>query len=125
MLCQVCGQAPAKYTCPKCKLKTCSLNCVKQHKEGGKCDGMKPKTVFVPAAEMDADMLAKDCHFLDQINLSKERMKDLTERMPTAKKKPSRLKKACAERGITMRYLPRASSRARENQTRLCQSQEI
>lgn len=32
-ICQVCGMQPAKYTCPGCNKKTCSLTCVRSHKK--------------------------------------------------------------------------------------------
>ena len=31
--CEVCGINEMKYTCPKCYIKYCSVNCFKQHKE--------------------------------------------------------------------------------------------
>lgn len=33
VLCEVCKQQVAKYTCPACFKKTCSLECVRLHKK--------------------------------------------------------------------------------------------
>ncbi|CBK22993.2 uncharacterized protein [Blastocystis hominis] len=46
-LCEVCHQHPAKYTCPGCKKRTCSLQCVRKHKETDKCSGIRNRTRFV------------------------------------------------------------------------------
>jgi len=35
--CDVCGVAEAKYKCPRCAKRTCSLNCVKAHKQADEC----------------------------------------------------------------------------------------
>uniref|UniRef100_A0A2S2PJ83 Box C/D snoRNA protein 1 n=1 Tax=Schizaphis graminum TaxID=13262 RepID=A0A2S2PJ83_SCHGA len=44
--CEVCGSDVAKYCCPRCEVKTCSLSCVKIHKKELDCDGKKYKTGF-------------------------------------------------------------------------------
>lgn len=31
--CEICNENQSKYTCPKCLLRTCSLECIKKHKE--------------------------------------------------------------------------------------------
>ena len=36
-LCEVCHDHPAKYTCPGCKKRTCSLQCVRKHKKDVLC----------------------------------------------------------------------------------------
>ena len=40
-LCGTCGEAEAKYTCPGCGVRSCSLICVKQHKANTSCDGKR------------------------------------------------------------------------------------
>jgi hypothetical protein len=35
--CEVCTTGAAKYKCPRCFAQTCSLPCVKRHKEESKC----------------------------------------------------------------------------------------
>ena len=40
--CWACPATP-KYKCPKCNIKSCSLDCVKRHKEEANCDGEKSK----------------------------------------------------------------------------------
>jgi hypothetical protein len=36
-VCGVCGDAEAKYKCPRCAKRTCSLKCVKTHKQADDC----------------------------------------------------------------------------------------
>ena len=45
-LCEPCGLHPAKYTCPRCQMKTCSLACVNQHKESQGCNGIRDLTAY-------------------------------------------------------------------------------
>ncbi|KAI6230640.1 Zinc finger, HIT-type domain-containing protein [Aphelenchoides fujianensis] len=37
--CESCQRAASKYTCPKCRFRSCSVECVKAHKEEQKCTG--------------------------------------------------------------------------------------
>lgn len=41
----MCG-CNAKYTCPCCELKTCSLECINIHKQEFQCDGKRQKVKF-------------------------------------------------------------------------------
>lgn len=50
--CEVCGKVQSKYKCPRCHKRTCSLTCVKQHKEETSCNGVRDKTAFVKMKEM-------------------------------------------------------------------------
>ncbi|KAI6189936.1 HIT-type domain-containing protein [Aphelenchoides bicaudatus] len=38
--CEQCQINPSKYSCPKCAFRSCSVDCVKKHKELYECDGM-------------------------------------------------------------------------------------
>jgi hypothetical protein len=40
-----------KYTCPGCGIKSCSLDCVKIHKETMNCTGTRNKTKYVPRSQ--------------------------------------------------------------------------
>lgn len=46
-LCEVCGKQNAKYTCPKCEVKTCCIGCVNIHKKELNCDGIRDRTKFI------------------------------------------------------------------------------
>lgn len=120
MLCQVCGRNDAKYVCPACKMQTCSLDCVKRHKEETKCTGVKPKTGFIPLSEMDEATLVRDCRLLDTVVNKASFIK--AQNTQSAPKKSNKWQKhlsnTCIDRGITVRFMPSASSRAKGNKTR-------
>lgn len=53
----MCSGDAAKYCCPRCEVKTCSLSCVNIHKKELDCDGKKYKTGFKKLEKFnDADM---------------------------------------------------------------------
>lgn len=64
--CETCNAIPHKYTCPGCSIKTCSLPCVRKHKEDTGCTGQRDKTKFVRKDEFtDIDFL-NDYKFLEE-----------------------------------------------------------
>lgn len=44
--CEVCNDQEAKYTCPRCEVKTCCLTCVNIHKKELECDGQRNKVSY-------------------------------------------------------------------------------
>lgn len=83
--CEVCGTTKAKYTCPKCEVRTCSLTCVNLHKKELDCDGIRDKTKFIPLTSFaDLDLLSgillfflkfslitrRDCNVLETFTIS-------------------------------------------------------
>lgn len=47
-LCQMCQLKQWIYTCPRCLFHTCSLACVRTHKQEASCSGERDKTAYVP-----------------------------------------------------------------------------
>ncbi|WKY10229.1 hypothetical protein Q1695_002519 [Nippostrongylus brasiliensis] len=67
-LCAMCQKTPHKYRCPKCELRTCSVDCSKKHKEVKNCDGVRPP--FQPVAKLsqfDANKSIQDQKFLHSV----------------------------------------------------------
>lgn len=52
----MCGKASAKYRCPACNLRTCSLACVRAHKSEFECSGIATST-YKPLEELDTRTL--------------------------------------------------------------------
>ncbi|XP_058087657.1 uncharacterized protein LOC131234735 [Magnolia sinica] len=78
-LCQECSQNPSKYTCPGCSLRTCSLPCVKSHKQRTSCTGKRLRTAFIPLSQFDDNLLISDYNFLEETKRAAEsaqRMRD-------------------------------------------------
>ncbi|XP_059619850.1 box C/D snoRNA protein 1 [Phlebotomus argentipes] len=63
--CEVCKNIEAKYTCPKCEVKTCSLACLKIHKKELECDGIRDKTRYIPLKKMTNMDYMSDYNFLE------------------------------------------------------------
>jgi len=63
-VCEICKNVIAKYRCPRCSLMTCSVVCVKEHKENSVCDGIRDPTAFVDLAHFTEMTLRSDLNFL-------------------------------------------------------------
>lgn len=57
VLCEECKEKPSKYKCPGCSVRSCSLNCVKAHKQRASCSGKRSQTHFVPLSQFDDNLL--------------------------------------------------------------------
>lgn len=57
ILCEECKSSPSKYKCPGCSIQSCSLPCVKSHKERTGCTGKRNQTQFVPLSQFDDNVL--------------------------------------------------------------------
>lgn len=68
--CEVCAVEPAKYTCPKCELKTCCLNCINIHKKELECDGVRNKVKFIPLQKFSNLELQNDFNLLEEVSNS-------------------------------------------------------
>lgn len=62
-ICFICSVNVSKYTCPKCSIKTCSLNCCLRHKKDYDCDGIRDRLSFVPLRNF-SDSNLKSGNFL-------------------------------------------------------------
>ena len=62
-LCQECKLNPSKYTCPGCSVRSCSLPCVKAHKQQTGCTGKRQQTQFVPLSQFDDTLLLSGTFF--------------------------------------------------------------
>ncbi|KAK4179454.1 hypothetical protein QBC36DRAFT_375933 [Triangularia setosa] len=67
-LCSICHIEPPKYTCPRCKVQTCSLACSKKHKTRADCDGVRNPREFMPIHELRTPRgIDHDFNFLSSI----------------------------------------------------------
>ncbi|CAG5103800.1 Oidioi.mRNA.OKI2018_I69.chr1.g942.t1.cds [Oikopleura dioica] len=63
--CYVCLSKNPRYKCPGCQNRTCSLQCVQQHKEELNCSGKRDPTEFVFKKTMNNRLLLRDYRFLE------------------------------------------------------------
>ncbi|KAF6148552.1 hypothetical protein GIB67_042511 [Kingdonia uniflora] len=66
-ICNECNLNPSKYTCPGCSLRSCSLPCVKSHKQRTSCMGKRPRSEFVPFSQFDDNLLISDYNLLEEV----------------------------------------------------------
>uniref|UniRef100_A0A1B6JC86 Box C/D snoRNA protein 1 n=1 Tax=Homalodisca liturata TaxID=320908 RepID=A0A1B6JC86_9HEMI len=64
--CEVCSKNEAKYTCPRCELRTCCLECVKIHKKELECNGLRDKVKFKLLKNFDNIDLLNDYRLLEE-----------------------------------------------------------
>ena len=71
--CQVCNKEIAIYCCPRCHVRTCSLECCRKHKtkddSSGElvCNGQRDRTKFCSLKGFTDAQLASDYHFLEDV----------------------------------------------------------
>ena len=92
ILCEICKKEAYKYNCPKCKIKTCSVKCVKAHKKKYGCDGEKDKFQLVSKqSDYTEQVFYRDVNFLNNaikdINISNKKIYNLTEDTDTSQNK--------------------------------------
>ncbi|KAJ3880209.1 hypothetical protein F5051DRAFT_324394 [Lentinula edodes] len=67
ILCQVCNARYAIYTCPRCKIRTCSLPCSSSHKVATNCSGERNKAAFVNMRDYTWGTLMSDFTYLEDV----------------------------------------------------------
>ncbi|GLH09015.1 Uncharacterized protein GBIM_14165 [Gryllus bimaculatus] len=120
--CEECGECPAKYTCPRCEIKSCSLSCVKKHKSEINCSGERDKTAFKRLSEFTNLDLLSDYRMLEETTRSVENYKRDTMKHFTRwnRKLPvhlGRLRDAVTCRGARILFLPQHFARHKSNTT--------
>ncbi|KAH9853590.1 hypothetical protein C2E23DRAFT_699373, partial [Lenzites betulinus] len=66
--CAICHADAAKYTCPRCAVRTCSLACSTAHKtHGAGCSGVRDKAAYVPMNQYGYMALMNDYTFLEEM----------------------------------------------------------
>ncbi|XP_070688674.1 box C/D snoRNA protein 1 [Pempheris klunzingeri] len=116
--CGVCGSEEAKYRCPGCLAHSCSLPCVKKHKEDSGCSGVRNKTAFVTLSQFDEMALLSDYRFLEDTGrFADGTTRDNLIRTPRATLKAKRMAAHARKMNITLRFLPVTFTKSRENST--------
>ena len=66
--CAVCTDTVARYCCPRCGLRTCSVACVHRHKAATGCNGRRDVTGYVGRAQYAEQHLLSDYRFLEGVD---------------------------------------------------------
>lgn len=121
-LCEVCDYNEAKYTCPKCEVKTCCIKCVNIHKKELECTGIRDKTKFIPIKEMTKTDFMSDYTFLEECTryVSDRKRDQLKRHTRYNKSLPThmfKLRCGANERKIKLRFLLPIFSKHKSNTT--------
>ncbi|KAI0381595.1 hypothetical protein F5Y04DRAFT_64572 [Hypomontagnella monticulosa] len=77
-LCTICHIQAPKYKCPRCGARTCSLTCVKKHKNWSSCNGERDPTVYIPREKLKTEAgIDHDYNFLTKIERTVERVEKI------------------------------------------------
>src|SRR5271167_2832461 len=66
-LCPICYTSPPKYRCPRCSMRTCSLECSQTHKLRASCSGVRDPAKFIPKREFKPSTIDMDFNFLKRV----------------------------------------------------------
>ncbi|XP_067006733.2 box C/D snoRNA protein 1 [Anabrus simplex] len=122
--CEVCDDDDAKYTCPKCEVKTCCLRCVNIHKQELQCDGVRNKVAFKSISTFTNLDLLSDYRLLEEVTRSvdsyvRDPLKNYTRQFKDLPVHLYKLRAAATKRGTRLLFLPANFSRHKENTTYL------
>lgn len=122
-VCEVCTVKDAKYTCPRCEVKSCCLRCSSIHKRELECNGTRDRTKFIRMERFSNLDMSSDYHLLEEIGRSVANYrKGLRKKNPRDHILPSnlyRLQKSAQNQKIQLKYLPFHFQRHKANSTRL------
>ena len=127
-LCPICYNSPPKYRCPRCSMRTCSLECSQAHKLRASCSGVRDPSKFIPKREFKPATVDMDFNFLKRVEKTREEGHSAVKKVDkgaskTRKRKMSEAKKKRAinkagKRGVNARELPAWMERAKENKVK-------
>lgn len=120
-LCAVCNEKIFKYKCPGCLTKTCSIECVKVHKNELDCDGKQVKIPFKKIEDFDDKQFFKDFNFLEEGSRLLDCLKRDRQNIIKSKDQlPPWLKKLVYEarcRGTRLKILPAGFEKRNKSKT--------
>ena len=76
-LCAICHVNAIKYTCPRCSIHTCSLPCVKRHKQYAHCSGVRNPAAYRKRAVLATPTsIDQDFNFITKVERTLQRAED-------------------------------------------------
>ncbi|KAL8777796.1 MAG: hypothetical protein Q9194_002354 [Teloschistes cf. exilis] len=134
LLTELCMICPYKYCCPRCSSRTCSLNCLKRHKQWASCNGIRDRAAYVrrkdlatpKAVDHDYNYLTSIERQLDiaqrhaesrGISLYHDRQAEERKRHGKPTKGEVPLRAAIQEHRVMVDRAPKGMSRQKQNKT--------
>ena len=122
--CAQCAE-PAKYRCPGCNIRSCSLPCVSRHKVEEQCSGKRNVSAFCAVKEFDDGHLLADYSFLEGVGRSVDSAERGRRHVSSEADRNNGLTPARREllrqaqwRGVWLELLPHGMQRQRQNSSR-------
>jgi len=117
--CEVCLEEVSKYTCPCCAMRTCSLDCVVDHKKKTGCSGQRDKASFVPRTEMNNIHLLNDYRLLEEAaRIADNARRDKKSKKPWMERRVGMMRKHVGKSGVTWHCMEWGMKRHKENRSR-------
>lgn len=122
VICEICKIDPSKYTCPGCKIQTCSLVCVREHKKRGTgCDGRRVPLArtFVRKGALINSVLDDDARLLESASslVDKESKNFIESEARVDGRRRSFVGRVRSIARVNVRLMPGRMSRARANKS--------
>lgn len=127
-LCPICYTSAPKYRCPRCSMRTCSLECFQTHKIRASCSGIRDPTKYIARRNMTSATIDMDYNFLRTVNKARsegqEEIRKLVNSQPMTSKRKlafSKRKKAISEareKGVDLCVLPSWMGRSRQSKVK-------
>ncbi|XP_058950061.1 box C/D snoRNA protein 1-like [Pocillopora verrucosa] len=118
--CAMCCEDTARYCCPTCAKKTCSLRCVKSHKMKFQCSGVRCKTKFISLDNFKCSNLQSDLVFLEDMDRLVNSTAHHSQSKFNRRHQNFQVRQLCLvakQRGVDLKILPNGMSRRKENTT--------
>ncbi|XP_027058853.1 box C/D snoRNA protein 1-like isoform X2 [Pocillopora damicornis] len=118
--CAMCCEDTARYCCPTCAKKTCSLRCVKSHKMKFQCSGVRCKTKFISLDNFKCSNLQSDLVFLEDMDRLVNSTAHHSQSKFNRRHQNFQVRQLCLvakQRGVNLKILPNGMSRRKENTT--------
>lgn len=120
------------YQCPRCNIRTCSLECVKSHKQRTQCTGKRNRSAYLPLSKMTDSTLRSDYFFLEEVLDRMPSSSSKNEKNKRAKtdasnltKKYRRLLQQCERRDIQLQVMPAMMERHKHNNSWYCSARDM
>ncbi|CAJ1956361.1 unnamed protein product [Cylindrotheca closterium] len=118
--CEECKIKEAIYQCPRCNIRTCSLECVRTHKTKTDCNGKRNREAFLPLCRMSDSSLRSDYFFLEEVLDRMPRDAKRAKTQHQTSRKSRRLLQQCEKRGINLKIMPTMMDRHKKNASWYC-----
>ena len=113
----MCKKNESKYKCPACLLRTCSLACVRTHKDVFSCSGKVDQSAFVQMKEFTLPQLKRDYNFLSEgLSMANEYRRTTSELQGRQDRRLKQLRYVCRKkRDIALKIASPIFARHRQN----------